>query len=186
MAGNPTPYANGDWFFNKNTEEIQHITNLLEKAFFEMQPWEVSFRTQEDAQAYKAQWDAHKKGGASPVKDWWLNPVDGTIFHGTEGEMKSPWMAFSSEADAKAYLKAHPPKPGIDNPAGAIGSAVSGVGDAFAAVGNFLSKLTEPLFWLRIAEVVIGAAMVIIGMGKMTGLGSDVKSITKAGVKALA
>lgn len=55
-----------------------------------------------------------------------------------------------------------------------------------AAIGAFFSKLTEPLMWLRAAEVVVGAVLLIVGIGKMAGMGHDVMSIAKTAIKGAA
>jgi hypothetical protein len=151
----PTPSANGNWFYNKNTGQIQHITSFLEKMVFEAESWEVSFNSEADARAYKTAYEAHKKnpGSPSPVKDWWFNPTDGTIFHGTEGEMSSPWIAFSSKVEAQAYLKAHPPTLGLPG--------------AATDISGFLSRLTSPNTWIRVAEVLAGALLLAIGISAM-------------------
>jgi hypothetical protein len=70
----------------------------------------------------------------------------------------------------------------------APGAAFTGLSNAVSAnpisgIVAFLGNLTSPTFWLRIAEVVIGAAMVIVGIGKMTGMGDDLKSITSKAKK---
>lgn len=180
----PKPSANGNWFYNKQTGQIQHITNFFEKMYFEARSdIYVSFDTQADALAYKQQYEAHKSNPSSPspVKDWWLNPSDGTIFHGTEGEMGSPWIAFSSQAEAEAYLKAHP----ATDPLHQIGRAVQSAGSAASDLGGLVQALTQKATWLRIGEGALGLLLIGIGVAAMTRNTNAYKAAQSTALKAV-
>lgn len=180
----PTPDPNGDWFYDKQTGQISHITNVLEKIYFEARKDKyVSFRTEADAQAWKAQYEASKTGAASsPVLDWWYDPESGTIFHGTPGEMHAPWIAFASQADAQAYAQKHPANLGLGGVGKSIAGAVNNIGSFPTAVGGFFKALTEKGTWIRIAEGIVGASLLIIGISavtKGTAAGQSVAKVAK-------
>lgn len=160
----PTPDANGNWFVNKHNGQIKHISNFLEKMYYEANggTW-VSFNTQADAQAYAAQIKAHATNPSvpSPVKDWWLNTSDGTIIHFPQGGLKAPWMAFASQADAQAYLKAHPAPSPLQQAGGAISSAASSV------TSDVLKPLFQSNLWLRVVEVGLGIVLIVVGLVKL-------------------
>lgn len=93
---------------------------------------------------------------------------------------------FSSESDAE---NAHPPSGGqaIKDIIGA-GVAV-GLGDAagisnpltgLAAIGDFFQRLTQKSTWVRIAEVVLGLLLVVVGLSKLSGVSSAVVKTAKA------
>lgn len=173
----PTPNANGDWFYDKQTGQISHITNFFEKMYFEARSDKyVSFNTQADAQAFKVAYEASQKGqGPNPLKEWWFNPEDGTIFHGTPGEMKSPWIAFGSQAEAEAYLKQHPPNFGL----GGIGSAVGGALTVPTSIGGFFKALTSKNTWIRIGEGVVGVSLLVIGVAIVAQNSPATKGVAK-------
>lgn len=43
-----------DWYYNLHTGQIRHITNALEKVWFDGVDFEVRFKSRADAQAYAA------------------------------------------------------------------------------------------------------------------------------------
>jgi hypothetical protein len=58
---------------------------------------------------------------------------------------------------------------GIAGQSGILGTgSVPGL-KGLAAIGHFFSNLSQRGFWVRIAKVGIGAVMIIIGLGKVTG-----------------
>ena len=160
----PKPDANGNWFVNKNSGEIKHITNFFEKMYYEAQggTWE-SFGTQADAQAFSDAVKAHKTDPSknpSPVKDWWLNTQDGTITHDPGADLKSPWMAFATEADAKAYLKAHPANILSDVPGGNVISDVTG---AVAKISGLALDLEDGNMWVSMGWITLGLLLTGVG-----------------------
>lgn len=49
-----------------------------------------------------------------------------------------------------------------------VASTVPGGSDV-VAVGNFLSDLTQVNLWIRVAKMILGGALIIVGISKMTG-----------------
>lgn len=62
------------------------------------------------------------------------------------------------------------------NPEGNQGGTSGSGSSGFAGL---LAKLGQPVFWLRAAEVVVGAVLLIVAIGKMTGAGSTVLQVAK-------
>lgn len=58
-------------------------------------------------------------------------------------------------------------QPTIDTVTG----AVSGVADAASAVPDFLAKLSNPGLWVRVAEIVGGGILIILGIMQLAGQG---------------
>src|SRR4029077_3368250 len=158
----PQPAANGDWLYNKHTGQIQHITNWLEKIWFEARSdTYVSFNSEADAKAWKAAYEASKKGsGPSPVKDWWLNTEDGTITHDPGADLKSPWMSFGSEAEAKAYLKAHPPNLGL----GGVGNTITSTVGAIGKLAGLAVDLEDGNMWISMGWIMLGLGLTGVGL----------------------
>lgn len=52
---------------------------------------------------------------------------------------------------------------------GNIGGAVSGAVSGTEAIGNFFIALLKPQTWVRIGEVVVGTALLIVGVDHMFG-----------------
>jgi hypothetical protein len=48
-----------------------------------------------------------------------------------------------------------------------------------AAIGDFFQRLTQENTWIRTAEVVIGALLIISGLMKLSGAGADIGDIVK-------
>jgi hypothetical protein len=59
-----------------------------------------------------------------------------------------------------------------DNPKGNSGliSASAATESAATAVPDFLSRLTSGSLWLRVGEVVLGIALIIVGLEKISNL----------------
>lgn len=73
---------------------------------------------------------------------------------------------------------------GITQPGPTNAQAVGAVEKTATAVPDFISRLTAGNLWLRIAEVGLGIALILVGIGKLTGAN---KELLKAGkVAALA
>lgn len=112
--------------------------------------------------------------------EWFYNDVSGSVisepavvgfaqghFPGWHGPFASKQAALDFYARNKA---AHP---GWKAPAG-LGGAVantvaSGAGAAVSGVTDFLTRLTSPHTWLRVAEFLIGAAFLVIGLNHLLG-----------------
>lgn len=59
---------------------------------------------------------------------------------------------------------------GITQPGPTVQGAVSATEKATTAVPDFLSRLTSGNLWIRIGETVLGLALIIVGLEKMTNL----------------
>jgi hypothetical protein len=71
---------------------------------------------------------------------------------------------------------------GLNKAAGAAASAASsipGLG-GLASVGQFFDRLTEGNTWIRVGEVLLGLALVVVGTAKLFGNTSIGKTATKA------
>lgn len=92
---------------------------------------------------------------------------------------------YSTKADAQAAVKKGltaptpggggvlPPPPGIDTPpSGGASNPASGL----AAIGDFITTLETAATWERVAKVVLGAALILVGMAKLTGATGAIKS----------
>jgi hypothetical protein len=100
---------------------------------------------------------------------WWYNTVSGLVVHESNGLLQAAlsrtptWHGFDSKAAAEAYKKAHPASAPIIGDAANKLNPVSELKD----VTGFLSLLTERAVWLRVAEVIIGAALIVVGLVRL-------------------
>jgi hypothetical protein len=102
-------------------------------------------------------------------------------FHGyateAEAEAKPNSVNPLTRVEAEAFI----PGTFANNPdksvAGAAGSAAASV--IPQQVTQFFSDLGEKATWLRIAKVVVGSVMIIIGLARITGAGAAVTSAAK-------
>jgi hypothetical protein len=82
---------------------------------------------------------------------------------------------FTTLAAADAYLKVgaqstSTPIPGVDiSPSGAVTTSNPLAG--LAAIGQFFTSLGEANTWIRVAKVVVGGVMLIVGLVHITGAG---------------
>jgi hypothetical protein len=65
-------------------------------------------------------------------------------------------------------------------PAAAVNSASTAIG----TVEDFLQGLTSANLWIRLAKVVFGGAILLIGLSKLTGIDQKAGSIAATAVKA--
>jgi hypothetical protein len=148
-------------------------------------------------QAYADFFNAHVNKG---------KPVAGVPFHGaTAGDQ---WLAFYADRHAKfggkydlqAYAAAFLAdvtgalvntdlQAGISG--GATTAAQAGAGAAQGglslyqnAVFQFLGQLSNANLWVRVAKVIVGGALVIVGAAKLTGADKQVAMLGKAVAKA--
>jgi hypothetical protein len=99
---------------------------------------------------------------------------------------------YSTQADAQAAASAGTkgsPAPAHNPNLGGVGNIGYNLpANPLSAVGDFLSRLTNPHTWLRVAEVVVGVAFLIVGLnallhnpaGKVAGMapvGRAVKAV---------
>lgn len=54
-----------------------------------------------------------------------------------------------------------------------------------SGIGDLIARIGQPVFWLRAAEVIIGAVLLIVGIGKMTGAGSTVLQVARNAPKVI-
>lgn len=97
--------------------------------------------------------------GIPPGGPWFVFP-SGTIQRqsnpiAAEALTKVGWIGFPTQADAKAYA----------DTLHSIGKTVTG---AVTSTSDFLSRLTDPNTWVRIAEVVLGLVLIAVGVAKLT------------------
>lgn len=67
---------------------------------------------------------------------------------------------------------------GITQPGPTNAQAVGAVEKTATAVPDFISRLTAGNLWLRIAEVALGAMLVIVGIGKLTGISAEIRNVS--------
>lgn len=66
-----------------------------------------------------------------------------------------------------------PPLPGD-----AIKSNIGGIASGITSVTDFLKLLTDPNLWLRIAEVLLGALLLGVGVAKISTTGAKIVNMT--------
>lgn len=91
-------------------------------------------------------------GGPYPTKAAATAAADGTGSSGLPGTGKQAGVSSSAVNSANGIT------PSLPDP-------LSGL----AAVGDFFGRLTEAATWTRVAKVIVGAALVLIGLAHMTG-----------------
>ena len=98
-----------------------------------------------------------------------------------DGSVTGP---FATEADARAAAAAgHVTPPDTDTAPG-IPDPVSGITTAAEAVPHFLSQISSRAFIARAAKVIIGMALVVIGVLQLTHASQLVKPAAEAAVLA--
>lgn len=85
------------------------------------------------------------------------------------GEQLVKWQGpFATQAEA--HTAANPQQQSLNPANDAINAAENSNALAIpASIGTFFSDLTSPNLWIRIAKVIIGGALVLIGLAHMTG-----------------
>lgn len=108
----------------------------------------------------------------------WTDANAGRVIHGSEGEQGNPQLGgldlikwkgpFATEDQAKAAQAPRQQSPNpVNDATNAAQNATGGIGGALASIGDFFSRLTNPHTWLRVAEVVVGAAFLIVGLNAL-------------------
>lgn len=114
----------------------------------------------------------------------WKDANAGKIIQGSEGNSGNPQVSeqlvkwkgpFATEALAKTAQapKQQSPNPGNDAVNAAENSTSLGI----------LSDLTNPVLWVRVAKVVIGGTILIVGLAKLTGADKNAGKAVKSAVK---
>lgn len=118
----------------------------------------------------------------SPADNTLLNTDSGRVTVGGRSGYRRAGP-FTSEADAKAYLKVgaqnvSSPIPGVDITPGG-GFTAAGPLSPLAAVASFLAKLGQASLWLRIGEVALGLVLVAVGVAKLVPAFTPAQMIAK-------
>lgn len=88
---------------------------------------------------------------------------------------------YATQADAlKAIGKFHGPPPHSTGP----GGAPTGVLTGLAAIGDFFSRLTQANTWIRVAEVVLGLGLIVVGLAHLASGTAAGRAALKAGKAA--
>lgn len=74
---------------------------------------------------------------------------------------------------------------------GALQGAAQGIGQVpgakalsgLDAIGSFFSELGQANTWIRVAEVLLGLALIIVGLSKLTGAGQIARQAAKVAAK---
>lgn len=77
---------------------------------------------------------------------------------------------FTSQAAAENWVNSNGGQtflPGTQAPLGAANNALNAATGAVAGVPDFLSRLSNPHTWLRVAEAVVGIAFLVIGLNAL-------------------
>jgi hypothetical protein len=110
-----------------------------------------------------------------PGNDYYVNAVTGTIQRQSNAALAAGLHAAGflgpyTWAEAKG-IAAGIGATGANNPGGAgatptpttLGNPLSGI----AAVGDFFQRLTQGATWIRVGEVLLGVALIIVGIAKL-------------------
>jgi hypothetical protein len=102
-----------------------------------------------------------------------------------EGQQLVKWQGpFATEAEAQT---AQNPQQQSLNPVNDATNAAENATGALgipASIGNFFGDLTQPNLWIRVLKIVLGGALVIVGIIHMTG-GADSAGVTGTLVRKL-
>ena len=72
-------------------------------------------------------------------------------------------------------------QPGGPNASNPLGAALQGsTGVSLASVEQFFGDLSSANLWIRVAKVIIGGALLIVGLAKLTGADKSVAVLGKA------
>lgn len=82
---------------------------------------------------------------------------------------------FDSQSAAQSYESSEESPVGSGEPQGALENAIPGL----AQVGDLFGALTQANTWIRVAKVVFGGVLLIIGIAHITGAGNAVASAAR-------
>jgi hypothetical protein len=74
----------------------------------------------------------------------------------------------------------------ILNPATAVKAGATGLVNSIpglAQIGDFFGALSEKNTWIRVAKVIVGSVMIIVGLSKLTGAGDAVGGAAKTAAR---
>jgi len=99
---------------------------------------------------------------------------------GYGGQDLIKWQGpFATEAEAQAAQNPQQQSPNPVNNAVNAAENSSGVLSIPASIGNFFAALGEANTWIRIVKVIIGGALVLIGVAHMSGAENAVASAAR-------
>lgn len=100
------------------------------------------------------------------------------------GDNRSGW---EQVADGIGHILALDPLAAIRNEPGGPGSAIADVGSFVVSVGKAGMWVGNPHNWLRVLEVLVGAALILAGMWRLSpGTAAGIKSVAKKATAAVA
>lgn len=103
-----------------------------------------------------------------------------------EGQQLVKWKGpFATEAEAKTAQNPQQQSPNpLNDVTNAAENAASGPLTGLAAIGGFFSKLGQANTWLRVAEVLLGAGIIIVALARLAGDTPAGRAALKAGKAA--
>jgi hypothetical protein len=120
---------------------------------------------------------------------WLVFAATGTIEHVTNGPEAdvlegTGWKAFATQAEAQAYA-GQSVASRIGGQAGSVANAATGgaVNDA-GGITSFLGDLTQRALWLRVARIVAGFALIVVGLVQLTHAQNLIAPAAKAAALA--
>lgn len=102
-------------------------------------------------------------------------------------ELNIPGSASEAQAAAEAvkeFPKGKTPTTAGITPARVASTAVQQAGGSVPGVTGFLSDLTSRNLWLRVAKVIVGVALVLIGVAQLSRAQNIAKTAVKGAVLA--
>jgi hypothetical protein len=119
-----------------------------------------------------------------------VNTATGIIEHVTNGPEAvaleaTGWKAFPTLAAAQAFASQNPLKRvggAATGPAASAVSAARKVAAPFIDLGQFLGNLANANLWVRVGQVVLGLALLTVGLAKLiegTSVGDKAAGVAK-------
>jgi len=111
------------------------------------------------------------------ITDYFNQEAGGQVGSRAQTSVLGPYKTKAAATAAAANQSSAPPG---SSAAGAAGAKVSSLGQ----IGSFFGALTQKNTWIRVAEVLLGAALLIIGLAKLASGTEAGKAATKIATKA--
>jgi hypothetical protein len=123
-----------------------------------------------------------------PGSDYYVNDVSGTIQAQANpllaaGLIASGWAGPFTWAQAKAQVASNP-STAVKAPVAAVGQAGASAASGVSGVTDFLTRLTQGNTWIRVAEVLLGLGLIIVGLAKLASGTAAGRAAVKAGKAA--
>lgn len=136
-------------------------------------------------------------GPGAPFPQWFYNTLTHTVSEVTSPATKgiaesvsfpAKLIFFTSQKAADDYLKsqgggADISKSPITKVANTATDTATAAPTGLAAIGNFFGDLSQANTWIRVAKVLIGGTLLIVGLAKLTGVDKQVAVLGKAVAK---